>query len=66
MTIYELIARLEQQAAVYGGDTHVAVCLSTPTGDRQNLEETLQEITALEARFTPNDSRRVAIFMEET
>ena len=66
MTIYELIAKLEQQAAVYGGETQVAVCLSVPTGDRQNLEETLREISALEVRFTPNDRRRVAIFMEET
>lgn len=66
MTIHELIAKLEQQAALYGGETHVAVCLSVPTGNRQKLEETLKEIAALEVRFTPNDRRRVAIFMEET
>ena len=66
MTIHELITKLEQQAAVYGGDTHVAVCLSVPTGDRQNLEETLHEIDALEVRFTPSNSRRVALLTEET
>jgi len=65
MTSDEIITELHRQAALYGYETEMAVCLLVPTEDRQNTEEKLMDITAIEARFTPNAKRRVAIFTEE-